>query len=82
MSNRFRSLFILALCCAPVFAQTGATKQSSKQTQPTGLTLDGVVSMVEDGLSDDLIIARIRKEGKPFDLSTDDMIRPHPSRGP
>jgi hypothetical protein len=31
--------------------------------------------MVEAGLSDDLIIARIRKEYKPFDLSTDDMIR-------
>jgi hypothetical protein len=71
-----RSFVVLVLsCCAPVFAQTGTTKQAVKQAQPGGLTVDGIVSMVEAGLSDDLIIARVRKEGKPFDLSTDDMIR-------
>jgi methylmalonyl-CoA mutase N-terminal domain/subunit len=45
-----RSFVVLTLiCCAPVFAQTGATKQS----QPASLTVDGIVFMVEACLSDD-----------------------------
>lgn len=40
-----------------------------------GLTVDGVIAMAQAGLSDDIIIARLRKEDKAFDLSTDDMIR-------
>jgi len=43
--------------------------------KPQGLTVDSVLSMVQAGLSEDVIIARIRKEDKPFDLSPEDMIR-------
>ena len=75
---------LLLLFALPLLAEqppAGATKQPAKNAvpaakpQPAGLTVDGVVSMVEAGLSDDLIIARLRKEEKPFDLSPDDMIR-------
>jgi len=40
-----------------------------------GLTVDGVISLVGAGISDDLIIAKIQKSGQTFDLSTDDMVR-------
>jgi len=43
--------------------------------QPRGLTVDSVVSMVEAGLSEDLIVARIRKEDKAFDLSPEEMVK-------
>lgn len=55
-------------------ASAGANAQTATEAKP-GLTVDGVISMVEAGLSDDVIISRIRQEGKPFDLSADDMIR-------
>lgn len=41
----------------------------------SGLTVDGVISLVSAGLSDDLIIAKIQKSDQTFDLSTDDMIK-------
>jgi len=43
--------------------------------KPQELTVDSVVSMVQAGLSEDVIIARIRKEDKAFDLSPEGMIR-------
>jgi len=42
---------------------------------PEALTVDGVISLVGAGISDDLVIAKIRKSGQAFDLSTDDMVR-------
>jgi hypothetical protein len=42
---------------------------------PAGLTVDGVISLVGAGFSDDIIIAKIQKSGQSFDLSTDDMLR-------
>jgi hypothetical protein len=41
----------------------------------SGLTVDGVISLLNAGLSDDLIITKIQKSGQSFDLSTDDMVR-------
>jgi len=52
-----------------------------KATEPTvaprsqGLTVDSIVAMVQAGLSEDVVLARIRKEGKAFDLSPEEMIR-------
>jgi hypothetical protein len=42
---------------------------------PAALTVDGVISLVGAGISDDLIIAKIQKSGQTFDLSADDMVR-------
>lgn len=79
MSIRSRALFLI-LSAVPIMAQqplAGSGKQpapaiSSKQQ---GLTVDGVLAMAEAGLSDDVIVARLRKEDKAFDLGADDMIR-------
>ncbi len=48
---------------------------SAGTASSTGLTVDGVISLVGAGISDDLIIAKIQKSGQTFDLSTDDMVR-------
>jgi hypothetical protein len=48
---------------------------SAGTASPAGLTVDGVISLVGAGISDDLIIAKIQKSGQAFDLSTDDMVR-------
>jgi hypothetical protein len=85
MSIRFRALIVVALVF-PVFAQqkTTSTKPGPATAAPAptpspakaeGLTVDGVVAMAEAGLSDDVIIARLRKQDKGFDLSPEEMIR-------
>jgi hypothetical protein len=38
------------------------------------LTVADVIKMVELGLGDDVVVAKIRKEGKSFDLSTDELV--------
>jgi hypothetical protein len=48
---------------------------SAGPASSAGLTVDGVISLVGAGISDDLIIAKIQKSGQTFDLSTDDMVR-------
>jgi hypothetical protein len=49
--------------------------QPAAVPKPQGLTIDGIVSMVQAGLSEDVVIARLRKEDKAFDLSPEDMIK-------
>ena len=72
------SVLWLALFVLPLLAQPPANsaKQSAKPAaKSAALTVDSVVAMVEAGLSDDLIITRLRKESQAFDLSADDLIR-------
>jgi len=62
----------------PAIAPAKKTAQKKTEAavpaQPQGLTVDSVVSMVQAGLSEDLIVARIRKEDKAFDLSPEEMV--------
>ena len=60
--------------------QAGTPSGSSGSAAPTtaakgALTVDGVITMLEGGLSDDIIIEKIHKSGQTFDLSADDLVR-------
>ena len=76
-----RIVYLLLLCVVPSIAQqqpTGAAKQTSSKGRAQSsesFTVDGVVDLVQAGLSDDLIIVSLRKEGKSFDLGPADLIR-------
>jgi hypothetical protein len=48
--------------------------QSGTQPAPT-LTVEDIGRLVQAGISEDLIIAKLRKNGKAFDLSTDELLR-------
>jgi hypothetical protein len=79
MSIRSRVLLPILLAI-PVFAQAPSAvpaRQTARKATPApqGLTVDGVLAMVEAGLSDDVVLARLRKEDKAFDLSPEDIIR-------
>ncbi len=52
----------------------GASASASAPAKPA-LTVDGVISMLQAGISDDVIIEKIHKSGQTFDLSADDMVR-------
>lgn len=72
MSSWLRML-LLAMLALPALGQQPTEQKATNA--PTAITVEGVLSMVQAGLSDDVIIARLHKENHPFDLSTDDMIR-------
>jgi hypothetical protein len=71
----------LICSCALFLTMAGVTATAQQASirpaaaKPQGVTVNGVISMAEAGLSDDVILARLYKEQKPFDLSPDDMIR-------
>jgi hypothetical protein len=83
MLIRFRALLVIALVLPALAQQKGSSgaRQPAKPVaeaqvpKPEGLTVEGVVALVEAGLSDDVVIARLRKEDKSFDLKTEEMIR-------
>jgi hypothetical protein len=64
---------LVVLFTLPLFAQVTTTRKTP--TPVKHVTTDDVIGMAAAGLSDDLIIARLRKEDRAFDLSPDDMIR-------
>jgi len=82
MRMRSRALLLCLLAC-PALAQSkrpGGDRKSSQPVsasapQPEDLSVEGVVAMVEAGISDDVVIAMLRKQGKAFDLGPADMIR-------
>ncbi len=53
----------------------GTAAPSAGAPSSGGLTVDGVISLLDAKIGDDVIIAKIQKSGQSFDLSTDDMIR-------
>jgi hypothetical protein len=55
--------------------QAVAKKTAAPVAKPKTLSVAGIISMVQAGLSDDVIIARLRKEDKPLALDPDEMIR-------
>lgn len=56
-------------------APTPTTRQLAAPNAANSLTVDGVISLIDAGISADLIIGKIQKNGQAFDLSTEDMIR-------
>ncbi len=54
---------------------TPPASQSAAPNAAGSLTVDGVISLIDAGISADLIIAKIQKSGQTFDLSTEEMVR-------
>lgn len=53
-------------------AQPASTQ---KVAPPEELTVDQVTQLIQAGISEEIIIAKIRKNGKPFDLTTNQIIQ-------
>jgi hypothetical protein len=55
-------------------AVTLLAAQESSKTPAGSLTIDDVVRLVKAGMSEDLIIGKVKQNGKPFDLNADEMV--------
>lgn len=54
---------------------TASQQTAPKPKPPEGLTVDQVIQMVKAGVPEELIIAKIQKNAKAFDLSSDQLIQ-------
>jgi len=61
------------LVCSPAWAGQAAS-HSKAQKASAALTVEDVTKLSKAGLSEDIIIQQIRKNGKAFDLSTEQLI--------
>lgn len=67
--------FVLMLALSVVGIATAATATQDTAGSSPGLTTDQVIQMVEAGLGEDLIITRLRRDGKAFNLEVEEMLR-------
>jgi len=70
-------LFFSTLFLPVTYGQRRALSSGSLSfaLQGEGLNVESILTMVQAGLSEEIVIARIRREGKAFDLSPEDLIR-------
>ena len=80
--NRFLKLCVCGLVLVLTAAaqlETGPSQQvqpaPSAQAEESSLSIQDVIDLVEAGLSDDLVVAAVRKRRSPFDLGTADLLR-------
>jgi hypothetical protein len=69
--SRFFKFALLAALISPT-SFTGSLGQDS--TREPALTVEEVVRLHKAGFSDELLITKIKKNGKPFDLNTDELV--------
>jgi len=71
---------MLSRVCIAVFSLVMLLATCSAQTSPAaqpnnkGLGVADVVKLLESGIGEDVVIAKVKQEGKAFDLSTDDIL--------
>jgi len=76
-----RRFTVRAVLLAMTFAGTvpfSVAQQPKKSPAPAktlGMTVDGVIKLVQNGVAEELIIERLRQASKPMELSDDDLIR-------
>jgi hypothetical protein len=69
-----RTIFGFTVAFAAAMILATSAQVSAMQALAKTTEVSDVIEMVKLGISDDVIIAKLRKERKPFDLSTDSLI--------
>lgn len=69
------ALLVLSLALSVFGIATAATAAQNTAGSKPGLTTDQVIQMVQAGLGEDLIITRLRRDGKAFNLEVEEMLR-------
>lgn len=67
---------LLALMFAGIvpFAAAFQQKKATPPAKPQGMTVDGVIRLVQGGIAEEVIIERLRQANKPMELSDDDLL--------
>ena len=76
MKHTFLRIEVVALAVALAVSSLagGQTARVKESAHTNGLTPDDVMRLAKAGVSEDIIIQQIKKTGRAFDLSTDQLI--------
>ena len=69
------ALLILVLILFGLDVRSSPAQTAPQPTSTPQLTVDDIVKLVQAGLSEDLVLAKIRQNGKAFDLGVDKLLR-------
>jgi len=73
-----KQLLAVLLCiCLPLalVAQSNANPPVAKSAATGSLSVEDVIKLSKAGIDDEIIIQQIKKQGQPFDLTTDQLIQ-------
>jgi len=62
------------VACVALAAVSALGAQESQKVTPGSLTIEEVVQLSKAGMSDELIVARVKRNAKAFDLNTDEIV--------
>jgi len=68
-----RSTIVSVLACL-LLCGSAARAQAARSAGAASLTVGDVIKLAQAGLSEDIILEQIRRKGRPFDLSSDQII--------
>src|ERR1022692_2267061 len=73
-----KQLLAVLLCISfplALAAQSNTKASAATSASAGSLSVDDVIKLSKAGVDDDVIIQKIRKQGQPFDLTTDQLIQ-------
>ena len=73
-----KQLLAVLLCISfplSLAAQSNTNAPTAATTSAGSLSVDDVIKLSKAGFDDDVIIQKIKKQGQPFDLTTDQLIQ-------
>jgi hypothetical protein len=62
------------VACVVLAAVSALGAQESQKATPGSLTIEEVIQLSKTGVSDELIVARVKRNAKAFDLNTDEIV--------
>jgi len=65
---------LMLLANAPVVSGWQQSKKAAP-AQSQGMTVDGVINLIQNGISEDVILTRLHKANVPMELTDDDLIK-------
>src|SRR4029077_4963386 len=74
MPRLFASRCLLIAACCLAGARALPAQEAQKAATEGSLTIEEVLKMSKAGVADELIIARVKRNGRPFDLNSDEIV--------
>ena len=66
--------FICLIVAAWILVAAGSNASPQASTSPASLSLEDVIKLTQDGFSEEVIVAKIKKNNKPFDLNREELV--------
>src|ERR1051325_1035341 len=69
-----KARFIYSIVVAAGLVAAGRNATAQPPAPASALSLEDVIKLTKDGFSEEVIVAKIKRNNKPFDLSRDELV--------